>query len=122
MFVVTLFCVLCVYVREKAIVQRRVAVFEEMRQMAFGKQAQAAFLVDLSRLGWLRRWLGDPGVTHAFIIGNEDVGAVRRFHTAFPEARLLPLWSGAERSEIENQLREICDESQRSNPLPPPQN
>ncbi len=119
MIVVTLFCAGGYVIKEKAIVQQRVAAFEEMKQQAYGKQAQPAFLVDLSRLGWLRRWLGDPGVTHAFIIGNENVGAVRRFHTAFPEARILPLWSGAERGEIEKQLREICDESQRSNPLRP---
>ena len=123
MIAVTLFCILCGgysgYIREEATVQRRVAAFEEMQQMESGKQAQPAFFVDPSRLGWLRRWLRDPGVTHAFIIGNEDVRAVRRFHVAFPEARLLPLWSGAERSATEKQLKEICDESQRSNPLPP---
>jgi hypothetical protein len=118
--VVTVFCLLCGgYVREEAIVQRRVAAFEEMQQMALGKQAQPAFFFDVSRVPWSRRWLGDPGVTHTFIAGNEDVGAVRRFHVAFPEARLLPLWSGAERSETEKQLKDICDESQRSNPLPP---
>ncbi len=116
---VTLFCVGGYVIKEKSIVQQRVAAFEEMQQQAYGKQAQPAFVVDDSKMWWLRRWLGDPAVTHAFIGGHEDVGAVRRFHTAFPEARLLPLWSGAERSETEKQLKDICDESQRSNPLPP---
>src|SRR5207253_716120 len=71
------------------------------------------YRADPGKVGWLRRWLGDQAVTEVDVTGNADIATVRRFHEAFPEARLVVGWAGDDGTNAElKALRSICDESE----------